>query len=374
MTDESSLWRGKVPQDIRRPDRLPPAQLERLAANVDTDLKATWWMQQTPGTTYWRGTVPAKYLPGQVLSLTTADLKRNGDRIVVPRQRSLTAIWQFPGSGVRGILMRALQVAGFRVLVEVDDNYFLTTTHQQRLIAEGRSSWQKNLDLSGEDKHSIEAHRRICEFADGIIVTTETLAEAYREVNDNVYVCRNSIDLADWPVPQKRYDGVFRIGYAASASHLYDAADIERALSWAAAQPGVEVWMYGLSRDWSFPHKQVPWTTNLAQYRRSLQALDVGLCPLRASGWTDCKSDVKVLEHSMAGAMSIVARRPPYAEWHDTDLALTADTPKDFLRHVKWCVQNQDGVRAIAKDAKQKIINERLIDQEIAQWRQAVGF
>jgi hypothetical protein len=42
-------------------------------------------------------------------------------------------------------------------------------------------------------------------------------------------VCRNSIDPLDWPEPEKPTDGVFRVGYAASASHLYDAADIDRA-------------------------------------------------------------------------------------------------------------------------------------------------
>lgn len=350
----------------------PPAQLERLTVNTDTKALATWWMQATAGVNYWRAQVPARVLPGEAIQLRYNDLQPSGGGVVIPRQRGNTAIWCFPGSATRGIIMRAQQEAGFRVLIEVDDNYLVTTTHQQALIATGNSSWSNKLDTSPNDAHSVEAHKRLVAFADGIIVTTETLADAYRQVHDHVYVCRNSVDPQDWPTPEKPGDGVFRVGYAASASHLYDAADITRALSWAAAQPNVEVVIYGLRHDWPFPHTQVPWTTDLTEYRKSLALLDVGLCPLRSSAWTDCKSDVKAMEYAMAGAASVVSRTPPYDGWVDSPRALTAETPKDFLRAVKWCVQNQDGARELARNAHEYVLGHRTIEHEIPRWREAV--
>lgn len=287
----------------------------------------------------------------------------------MPRQRGDTAIWPFAGSATRGILMRSMQLAGYRVLLEVDDNYLIGSPQ----VPGGNASWVSTIkQAQQQDLHSTEAHRKLAGFADGVIVATEPLATAYRRVNDNVYVCRNSIDTDDWAEPTRPTDGLFRIGYAASHSHWFDANDVRRALSWAASQPGVQVVLYGLDPKWSFDYLHIPWTTNLADYRKSLQLLDVGVCPLRPGPWTACKSDLKLMEYAMGGAMSVVARQPPYAEWLDTDMALTADTPKDFLKHVKWCVANQDGAREIAARANARIMSFRLINQEIPRWQEAI--
>lgn len=303
------------------------------------------------------------------MGLRFDDLREFKGDIVMPRQRSQTAIWAYPGNATRGIIMRSMQQAGFRVLVEVDDNYLIGSPPVPR----AKSDWQFKLDTSLNDKHSLEAHERLASFVDGVIVTTEQMAKAYRKVNEHVYVCRNSVDPDDWEELNKPNDGIFRIGYAASLSHWFDANDVQRALAWAAEQKGVEVVMFGLDPKWLFKYKHVPWTKDLAEYRRSLQILDVGLCPLREGPWADCKSDIKLMEYGMSGAASIVAARPPYADWIDTDEALTARTPKDFLKQVKWCVANQDGVREIADRAQRKIIAERTIETEIERWKEAVA-
>jgi hypothetical protein len=355
--------RGKV-----RDAKLAYSRPARLIVDSTSSLLATWWGQKPGGNWYWRCEVPARHLPGDVLPLRTGDLVQVDEKTIrMPRQKGPAAIWQFPGNTSRAILCSAQQAAGLRVLVEVDDNYLVFSPQ----VPGGDTSWKSKIkqDPGG---HSLEAHRKVAEFADGIIVTTEELAKAYREVNDNVYVCRNSVDLADWPEPDKPDDGVFRIGYAASHSHFWDIADVYRALSWAAEQKGVEVVMYGLDPGWSFPYRQVPWTKNLALYRESLSLLNVGVCPLREGTWADAKSDIKLMEYGMAGAASIVARRPPYSEWTDTPEAFTADDPKGFLKHVRFLVQNQDAAREVAAKAKARVLAERTIQHEIERWREAV--
>lgn len=363
-------------EDLRPPAPLPrlqvrepaePATLEKTRENTDTRFLATWWAQRPGGNWYWRADVPARHLPGIVRGLEHRDLERTGpNTVVMPRQRGETAIWCYPGNASRGVLMRSLQLAGFRVLVEVDDDYLIGPP----MVPNGSTEWKRRINPH-EDIYSYEAHARIAEFADGIIVTTERLAQAYRDVNDHVYVCRNSVDPQDWPEPEKPNDGIFRIGYSASHSHWFDANEVTRALSWAAAQPGVEVVIFGLKRDWQFPVTQVPWTRDLAEYRRSLSVLDVGVCPLRPGPWADCKSDVKAMEYAMAGSAAIVSRTEPYREWHDQPFALTADTPKDFLRHVKWLVANQDAARELAANALNYVTENRFITQEIPKWRAA---
>ena len=364
------------------------ATLEPLPENLQTAQLATWWGQKPGGNWYWRCEVPARHLPGDVLQLRYKDLQQTPNGIGMPRQRGRAAIWQFPGNAARGILMASQQCAGFKVLVEVDDNYLISPPPMPRprvktgklwaeavgeeFVEEQQTPWKFKIKDGTTEDHSLEAHRRLCGFADGIIVTTEELAKAYRKVNPNVYVCRNSVDPDDWPEPVKPDDGVFRIGYAASHSHWWDANDVQRALGWAAEQPSVEVVMLGLKPAWSFPYRHLEWTTDLAEYRASLGILDLGLCPLREGPWADGKSDIKLLEYSLSGAASVVARRPPYDEWTDTDMALTAETPKEFLKHVRWAVRNQDGVREMAARAKARILAERTIQSEIGRWRDAV--
>lgn len=350
----------------------PPrsADMRVMPGNLDTQLKATWWAQREGGNWYWRCTIPSRHLPGQVLSLRYDDLREYDGHIVMPRHRGGAAVWSYAGNATRGILMRAQQQAGLRVLMEVDDNYLISSPP----VPKGGTDWQFKLDkVSGSDRHSHEAHEKLARFADGIIVTTETLAAAYRKVNEHVYVCRNSVDLDDWEEPEKPNDGIFRVGYAASHSHWFDANDVQRALHWAAEQPGVQVVMLGLNPGWSFNYTHVPWTKDLAGYRKSLQVIDLGLCPLREGPWADSKSDIKLMEYAMSGAASVVADRPPYQDWVDSPEALTARTPKDFLKQVKWAVANQDGVREIAQAAKERILRERTIQHEIHKWAEAVA-
>lgn len=346
----------------------PPRSITVTAENLRTGLLATWWPQNPGGNWYWRCTVPERHLPGQALALAFKDLRPHGDRFVMPRQQGGTAIWCYPGNAARGIVMAGMQAGGFRVLIEVDDNYLIS--HAKPPGA--HTDWVAKVNK--DDVVSTQAHRRLAEFVDGIIVTTEELARAYREVNDHVYVCPNSVELQDWDEPEKPAGGVLRIGYAASHSHWYDANDVYRALSWAAVQPQVEVVMLGLKVPWdSFPYRTLPWTNDLAVYRRSLQALDVGLCPLRPSPWALCKSDIKALEYSMAGAATVVSRTEPYGAWCDQPFALTADSPKGFLKHLKWCVANRDGVKELAAKARAYVLKERLIEHHIWRWRDAVA-
>ncbi len=341
--------------------------MKMLPSNLDTVAKATWWPQNPGGNWYWRCAVPGRHLPGPAYQLRTKDLVYDGDGIGIPRQKSATAIWCYPGNASRGIIMRGMQQAGFRVLIEVDDNYMIGHTKPP-----GTSSdWVPKIPPPGDDTVSLEAHTRLARFVDGIIVTTEELARAYRQVNDHVYVCPNSVDPDDWEEPEKPTDGVFRIGYAASHSHYYDAADVKRALGWAANQPGVEVVMFGIRTDMGFPTTWAKWTDDLPAYRRSLQILDLGVCPLRPGPWADCKSPIKMYEYTMAGAATIVSRTMPYVSLHDQPFVLTADTPKDFFRHVKWCVRNQDGVREMARKAKEYVLGNCLIEQHIHKWQTA---
>lgn len=329
------------------------------------EARATWWPGVTAGTRYWRCSVPAKHLPGLVLSLTPGTVTEpEPGRYEFPLQRG-PAIFQFLGNATRATVAAEMQEQGIRVLMEVDDNYLVHPSHYGV-----HSSWREFME-AGDDQNTIQAHCRYATWVDGIVVSTPWLAHAYSQFNRNVYVCPNSVDPDDWPEPEKPGDGVLRIGWAASSSHAVDAHLVRRALSWASRQPDVEVVILGDRFFDGFRYTHVPWTDTLAEYRKSLQVLDIGLCPLVNTQWSRAKSDVKALEYAMAGAMSIVSRVEPYKPWLDQP-CLTAASAKDFEQQVRWCVKNRDEVKRIAAEAKDYVMRERTIQKHIAAWEEAL--
>lgn len=334
--------------------------------------EATWWVQATAGVNYVRADMPAKHLPGKTVFFESRDIQAGGDDYVFPRQEGGTAVWMFPGNTTRWIAMAQMKVElGLRVLVEVDDNYTTGTP------IPGLSSWLVKRDMSGQDRHSYETHTRIVKSkaCDGVIVSTPALERVYGRIHPNVYVCTNSIDPDDWPEgePEHQPDGVLRVGWAGSASHAYDLADIRRALDWASRQPDVEVVVMG-QLDPGVKHRRVSWTDKLAEYRENVQQIDVMLCPLRSNAWSDCKSDVKALEAAMGGACSIVSRTEPYRPWWDGSApGYSAATPKEFLKVVKHLVANRDEVRETARLAREYAVTKRNIKDGVAAWRAAIA-
>lgn len=331
---------------------------------------ATWWVQATPGTTYWRCTIPARHLKGQALHLTEDDLllDEHGEPFM-PRHKG-AGIWQFPGNATRALIMAHQQEMGTKVLVEVDDNYLMPPPHITFL----NSPWKRKASRGGgPDDHSFEAHRVISKWADGVIVSTEPLADAYERVNPNVYICPNSVDLRDWSEPSWIDDGKVRVGYAGSDSHLWDVALVERALSYAAHHESGEVWKLGVRHvDWKFPHQVMPWTDALPEYRRNLKVLDVGLCPLKRSPWHDCKSDIKACEYTMAGALPIVqSDTPVYKDW--LEVVPSAATEKEWLKRVKEVLAlSTEDRRKLWRDAYDFLTQNKLIEQHIHKWQEAI--
>ena len=334
---------------------------------VREDAQATWFRQGSPGTYFWRCLVPARELPGQVLNFTFDDLAEEGDKFVFPRTKG-TVIWQFPGNATTGTLMVGLQEAGHRVLMEIDDSY----RHIPEYGVYG--GWQVELDRSGDDNYSFDAHCKLAKrVADGLVVSTEPLAELYSDLNDNIFVCPNSIEPEDWLVSEKPDDGILRIGWGASHSHITDAPLVRRALRWAAEQPNVEVWVFGIGDLYKFSGavKRAPWTDDLAAYRAAISKCDVQICPLNETPWSRYKSDLKALEGAMAGAWPIVSTATAYKPWHDR--TMTCTTAKDWEQALRWVVRHRDEIPRLAQEAKDYVLAERTISKNIERWREAIG-
>ena len=328
---------------------------------------ATLYHQSTPATRYWRIALPAKFLPGKVLPAYQLTVRHyvKKQKLTFPQLRGDTAIVQYPGDNGSALCAMAMEAEGKRMFVEVDDNYI---DYGDELWMK-RASWGQQ--IRGENPHSVQGHRWIVEHCHGVIVTTRALEREYSRLNDNVHVCRNSIDPSDWP-EMEPWGETFRIGWYASNSHDRDSVMIAKALSWASRQPNVEIVNIGHDPGWRFRRRQVEWTDNFLEQRKELCTLDVGVSPLVASPLAKYRSDLKALEYAMGGAMPFLQSSDPYWEWEDKEYARICHTPDDWMRAIKWAVQNRDEVRQKAQRARDYVLRERTFATEIERWREAI--
>ena len=356
------------------------ARVFDIERDPDEVCLATWWRQATPATTYVRAHLPARRLPGQVLpfELNDAQIVSGDDeplRIEMPRHRGV-AIWQFLGDDQKSRVALKMQAQGVRTLMEMDDNYLVPTP---ALVGHRRAEWGRTIAEAREKgtAHSNENHRRLVRRMDGLIVSTPYLQEVYRDfVEDEipVFLAPNTVEPDDWPLVVRPVpdDGILRIGYAGSNSHLNDYPLVKKALKWAARQRDVEVHFIGFTPQGNPPGPTMPWTLDMHDFRLSLQRLDVGVAPIRANAWSNGKSDLKALEYAMAGVMPIVQDSESFRPWRSFWSPWMPSTEDDWVDVIKDVVASRDEVRDLAETARRYVLEHRTIEKNIGAWKEAV--
>lgn len=335
---------------------------EIIGPDPTVDAKATFYYSPTPAVAYLRCQLPARYLPAVCREGLDVAFGPEGEHEFVGHRG--TAVFQLGANQSVAIVAAQMKADGTRVLVETDDNY----------LAGGAGRFRRNAQWGeriGDKPNTVQGHRLIVEDADGVIVTTRYLADRYRAANRNVYVCPNQIDPADWRPLNKPDDGIFRIGWYASASHKGDEKLIRRAFEWASAQKDVEVVTLGYDPRWNFKYTALPWTTDLSGYRQAMQYLDVGVCPVNATPFARGRSDVKWLEYSMGGAASVVADLECY-ETVPCELALKAADAAGFYKQIRHLVQHRDEAAEMAAAARAHVLEERTVERNIDKWLEAI--
>lgn len=351
--------------------------LRDVIVGDEPEMLASFYYQATHACAYLRCILPARYLPGVASGEMYSHVRlKEGvegepeteddiEAIEFPYHHGSAAVMQFAGDSTWAVLQHHLQEQGVRTLVEVDDNYLTDPGKEVRT----KSNWGNKI---GSAMHTYQGHRYIASWADGVIVTTEQLASAYRRVNENVFVIPNPVDPWDWRHVKRHDDDVFRIGWIASHSHTNDIPLVRRAFEWASRQPGVEVVCLGITPGWKFDHVQLPWVDDLDAYRMMMGTLDVGVCPVVPDQFSLFRSDVKASEYAMGGAAVICSDVPPYADWEHEATCLKASSSKDFFHHVKRLVQNREETRQLATAGHEWVDGHRNIHRLMPLWEEAL--
>ncbi len=358
---------------IQEAMKVRQAQANAASRNLDFVTEgslATFWRQATPGTTYWRGSVPMKYLPGQVRTLETDSLSLDEEqKVLTVKGQEGVPIWQFLGDDARSRIALQLQRQGERTIMEVDDNYLRFAPPLYGKFG----AWTKTHEEAQKNGtgYSVEMHRKLVPQMDAIICATENLADEYSRHNDNVFHCPNSVDPSDWAVERTESESL-RIGYYGSPSHARDWPLVKKAMKWARKQPGVEVILIGFSPP-GWTGKVLPWADDLFSARKNLGHIDVGIAPLTVNPWAVGKSDVKAMEYAMGGVVPLLHDAPPYSPWRQSDWPFMARTEADWFDLIRRVVsEGKDYAVEWAEEAKDYVLRERTIEKNIHRWKEAV--
>lgn len=306
-------------------------------------LAASFQVSASETQAYIRGVLPARYLPGAVHH-NIVD-RNNFDR-------TPASILLHPGAKAEELLVPILREQGKRVIVDVDDDY----------LSPSLVGWLRKCNATAiADSWVVNqpAHRRVVRDADAVICATAPLAYQYEKVNPNVVVIPNMIDPADWESPLRIDDGLIRVGWAAAAQHQPDAYLVEPALRWASEQPGVRVCCIGMDPGFDFNYTHYPYTRSLQHYRDVISILDIGLAPLHRSRMNDGKSDLKWLDYTMAGALTIASNGPAYASIRSGENGLVARSQLEFRSHLQFALDDPEATMGMIAAARQYVLTHR---------------
>lgn len=257
--------------------------------------------------------------------------------------------------------IRRLQDAGVKVLFEIDDY-----VQAVRKMADHEFSGHFGKDIV----RSYELNMRI---ADGLICSTDFLAERYRAFNPNAWVCRNGIDLRRYAVTKPERETV-TIGWAGGTGHkealqpwLGVVAEILREhenvrfLSIGARVARDLIDEFGLGRVMSLPF--APFET----YPAAMTLIDVAIAPAGRNNFFRGKSDLRWLEAS-ALSTPLVADPLVYPEIQHGVTGFHAATPSDVHEHLT-ALATDAGLRARIGDAAHAYVSEhRTIQTTVNDW------
>ena len=159
--------------------------------------------------------------------------------------------------------------------------------------------------------------------------STEVLSRHYAEVGDRARVVPNQLDPRLWrdyraPPAAAFGEGPLRLLYMGTTTHEADFAVLRPALeALAADRPGSFELALVRAVDRPAP---APWLKRLrlpmeagayprfARWLMAQRGFDVGVAPLAESPFNDAKSDVKTLDYSAMGLLTLAAQGPAYAD------------------------------------------------------------
>jgi len=264
--------------------------------------------------------------------------------------------------------------------------------------------------IFGNGRPNTQRFQRAARAADFLVLSTEELREVYELDNPRSVVCPNAIEDKTFEAYCARFPSSFcespkrigqvRIGYVGSTSHVGDVATIVKPLQKVMDErPRVRVVFYG--QDLRGLFKREYWARmdfdgatvakTIENQRPSLFSdslmpryyealanldLDIALAPLERHIFNRSKSNVKVLEYTMAGVPVVATKYGPYAQYAqecpDGIVAVPPEDDRVWVRSLLDLVDHPQKRKALVDTSRAFIRGNYLMSAVLPRWRAGV--
>lgn len=244
--------------------------------------------------------------------------------------------------------------AGFKIVVDIDDN--LWGIPFGSIV---RGSEKQNAHRAMMVAESIKS-------ADAVSVSTEPLRKLLSELNEKIEVLPNLIDVNDWTFTRKKHDKV-RIGWVWSPTHIPDNKIAQEPLKRIKEKYGdkVEIVIFGTDTNiFDFDTVNIP-AVKYDKYPQTLTeaGIDISIGALDKNSFNDCKSNIKFLESTMAGAVFIGSDVYPYKHTvKHTKTGYIATSTNQWVKYISWMIDNPEKRHAIQESAKAQVLKNFTTD------------
>ena len=260
--------------------------------------------------------------------------------------------------------IRAWQEAGVKVLYEIDD------------WLHGVRSVPGHAHADRLDRATVQTYELCMRAADGVICSTDWLAQRYRSVNPCTWTCRNGIDLLRYAFTRPPRDHV-GIGWAGGTGHLESAkpwiTEVGRVMR---ELPQTHFTSIGQPfARWLEPHfpertLAVPFTA-LEVYPAAMTHFDISLAPAGKGAYFKGKSDLRWLE---AAALSLPCIADPdvYPEIEHGVTGFHASTPGEMGEILRELVFDRELRERVGRQAHEYVAEHRTAQVAALAWAEVL--
>jgi glycosyltransferase involved in cell wall biosynthesis len=271
-------------------------------------------------------------------------------------------------------LVRARERYGTVLLYEVDDNLHKVhpESHAYSVFKPGGIA--------------LKAHDTWVKTCDGLIVTTPDLAGHYSKLTNRIYVVQNYIDfhIRDWDTPIPRAEslaGKTVVGWAGGSTHAEDDEPLRGVLR-------------GILRDYDdvvFALCSHPELMKLFAYRQEVPKekvvfldpvtfqqypvvpaqFDIGIAPLRDTGFNRNKSCLKIMEYGARGVPYVASDIAPYRRFHKETNGIggfLAETKTDWDVALRHLIEHPEARQKRGEEFETLIREQYNLESHIWEW------
>lgn len=250
-----------------------------------------------------------------------------------------------------------------KVIVEFDDDLF-------------------NIEGSNAIAHNFfnpemqERAKKNLAVADQVTVTTEYLAERMGQYTSApIEVIPNHINRWATEYEPERRDDVVTIGWAGSATHITDWAEMSSELKrFVARTPGVELHIMGHNLAEKWPKARFSfWKADIDSYVKSID-FHIGLAPLRPSVFNKSKSALKAIEYGALGIPIIASDCGPYPDYviHG-ETGFIAKRPHEWTTYLRELVNDPAMREEMGRNAREHVKKTSVIEDNIWRWEKVLN-